>query len=331
MVRILSTCLAFAGLLCPYAMAQPVTGDLTILNYTATPSSVLSGGQVAVDFIVRNQGPGRAQLNRVDVLVDNVVQLTGGNLLVFQSPGDAQRFTASVTMPIVGTGQVRSVPVKVQIYEVGNINISNNAWERLVTVSGPSKPDIAPRTPAGWSGPIVVAATTGATATPAVLPAQTPLYVSVGLVNLGGSMPANGGGVQIQLLADEIVFFDAARPPLASGAFDQRRDAPLSGLARGRHTIKMKLDPGGFIQEANENNNEASIELVADVRCPADLNRDNQVDDVDFQRFATAYNLLVCSDPGMPAGCPADFGFDSFVDDEDFVVFVVAYDRLQCP
>lgn len=331
MDRFILNCLVLAALPLASSMAQPVTGDLTIFNYTTTPSSTLSGGQVTVDFIVQNLGPGRAQLNRIDVLVDNVVQLTGANLVVFPAPGYYLPVNDVVTMPFVAPGQVRSVPVKVQIYEVGNINTSNNSWERFVSVSGPTKPDISPKTPSGWSGPIVVAATTGATATPAVLPAQTPLYVSVGLANLGGAMPTNGGGVQIQLLADNIVFFDAARPPLASGALDQRRDVPLNGLARGRHTIKMKLDPGGFIQEANENNNEASIEVLADVRCPADLNRDNQVDDVDFQRFATAYNLLVCSDPGMAAGCPADLNFDGLVDDGDFVVFVVAYNQLVCP
>ncbi len=65
--------------------------------------------------------------------------------------------------------------------------------------------------------------------------------------------------------------------------------------------------------------------------CPADLNNDGVVDDVDFQIFAGAYNILDCTDPTMPLGCPSDLNFDSVVDDLDFQVFVVAYNEVLCP
>ena len=63
----------------------------------------------------------------------------------------------------------------------------------------------------------------------------------------------------------------------------------------------------------------------------ADFNLDTYVDDSDFVVFAEAYNLLVCTDPGMGAGCPADLNADGFVDDGDFVLFSAAYDALVCP
>jgi hypothetical protein len=65
--------------------------------------------------------------------------------------------------------------------------------------------------------------------------------------------------------------------------------------------------------------------------CPGDFNGDNQVDDADFVLFATAYNVLDCTDPTMPAGCPADLNGDDFVDDSDFVTFAAAYNELICP
>ncbi len=65
--------------------------------------------------------------------------------------------------------------------------------------------------------------------------------------------------------------------------------------------------------------------------CPGDLNGDGLVDDSDFVAFAAAYDLLLCSDPGMPPGCPADLNGDGFVDDADFVLFASAYDQLLCP
>jgi hypothetical protein len=64
--------------------------------------------------------------------------------------------------------------------------------------------------------------------------------------------------------------------------------------------------------------------------CPANLNADCGVDDLDFQIFAPAYNILDCADPEMPAGCPADLNEDGFVDDLDFQIFAVAYDGLTC-
>jgi len=66
-------------------------------------------------------------------------------------------------------------------------------------------------------------------------------------------------------------------------------------------------------------------------KCSGDLNNDGQVNDTDFVLFVAAYNLLLCSDPAMPAGCPADLNRDTFVDDADFSIFVGAYDNLICP
>lgn len=66
-------------------------------------------------------------------------------------------------------------------------------------------------------------------------------------------------------------------------------------------------------------------------QCPADLNADGLVDDTDFVLFASAYNLLLCADPAMPAGCPADLNGDTLVEDSDFVVFANAYNELICP
>lgn len=65
--------------------------------------------------------------------------------------------------------------------------------------------------------------------------------------------------------------------------------------------------------------------------CVGDLNGDTFVDDSDFVIFASAYNILDCADPSMPAGCPADLNSDGFVDDTDFVIFAAAYNELVCP
>lgn len=64
--------------------------------------------------------------------------------------------------------------------------------------------------------------------------------------------------------------------------------------------------------------------------CPADTNGDRQIDDADFVSFAGAYDMLDCSDGGMPLRCPSDLNRDGLVDDADFVLFASAYDALLC-
>jgi hypothetical protein len=65
--------------------------------------------------------------------------------------------------------------------------------------------------------------------------------------------------------------------------------------------------------------------------CAADFNSDRQVEDSDFVLFANAYDILDCSEPGMPLRCPSDINRDGMVDDADFVLFASAYDALLCP
>ncbi|MBY0113385.1 MAG: hypothetical protein K2Y21_11225 [Phycisphaerales bacterium] len=76
---------------------------------------------------------------------------------------------------------------------------------------------------------------------------------------------------------------------------------------------------------------DALFPSICPASCPADLTGDTFVDDSDFVLFASAYNILDCTDPSMPAGCPADLNNDQFVDDADFVIFAAAYNELLCP
>lgn len=71
-------------------------------------------------------------------------------------------------------------------------------------------------------------------------------------------------------------------------------------------------------------------DAVPFILCRADFNCDGGVDDTDFIGFLSAYNMLDCADPAMPAGCPADLNSDAVVDDADFTLFVQAYNRLLC-
>lgn len=73
------------------------------------------------------------------------------------------------------------------------------------------------------------------------------------------------------------------------------------------------------------------VSVVLNDTCAGDFNGDQLVNDDDFVVFASAYNILDCQDPSMPADCPADLNGDGLVDDGDFSIFVQAYDELVCP
>lgn len=62
--------------------------------------------------------------------------------------------------------------------------------------------------------------------------------------------------------------------------------------------------------------------------CPADLNGDQQVDDVDFVLFAQGYDVFDCT---LQPPCAADLNGDGVVDDIDFVLFAQGYDLFVCP
>lgn len=110
--------------------------------------------------------------------------------------------------------------------------------------------------------------------------------------------------------------------------------APADGLITLRIVNANSNDLGNYFVTLNSSCgavSSAPAALTLQACCPADLNSDNFVDDTDFVLFATAYNLLICSDPVMPVGCPSDLNADDFVDDTDFVLFASAYNELLCP
>jgi hypothetical protein len=97
---------------------------------------------------------------------------------------------------------------------------------------------------------------------------------------------------------------------------------PSKALAAGTYYIEVtRTQPFG-----------GPYVLTVKASCkPLDFTGDSIVNDTDFTVFASAYNLVACSDPAMPAGCPADVTRDGFVDDADFAFFVSAYNTVVCP
>lgn len=133
----------------------------------------------------------------------------------------------------------------------------------------------------------------------------------------------------IKDFAPDYSSFNVTIVPVAVGPFSISLDTEPNP-ARHVQWGFVTTGPCVWITDAASYGN-VVISTGAAVTCPGDLNNDGFVDDQDFVIFASAYNILDCADPGMPAGCPADLNDDTFVDDTDFVIFAAAYNELICP
>lgn len=105
----------------------------------------------------------------------------------------------------------------------------------------------------------------------------------------------------------------------------------LSGATYAANTSRS-LAPGNYVIQVSRNQPwGGKYTLQVNGSCAtSDFTGDGLVNDEDFVIFASAYNVLLCSDPAMPAGCPSDINKDGVVDDADFLFFVSAYDALVC-
>ncbi len=114
-------------------------------------------------------------------------------------------------------------------------------------------------------------------------------------------------------------------------------DAPSAGPGPTATALRLRSVPSSFdgrrVRGSVASGCGTTTPQVAVIRvlCTGDLNSDGLITDSDFELFASSYDLMVCSDPAMPADCPADFTGDGLVDDADFGRFVAAYAAMVCP
>ena len=118
------------------------------------------------------------------------------------------------------------------------------------------------------------------------------------------------------------------RSGTASGA---TTDVLFDSTNAGAAGVRNIGDANALSGSPNTGGIVARFAFTDDAFCPADLNTDGVVDDLDFQIFVLSYNILDCTDAGMALGCPGDFNFDRIVNDDDFLPFVQAYNAVLCP
>ncbi|MGD0090295.1 MAG: putative Ig domain-containing protein, partial [Planctomycetota bacterium] len=205
-----------------------------------------------VSLALTNNGNGAAGAFVVQLLVDGTVVQTAN------VPGLS--VNTNFTIPDLQVSQITATgdhTFQVNInptHTVTETNYSDNAYTRTVTIST-SLPNLTYVTPAGWSGPLVVATSTGSTqdstSTPPY-PTDAVLYAEMAIVN-NGTQDAGPFDLVLQLDSVEVQRFHA--PGLAQGAQYTQTDINLGSQARGTHSLSMLIDPGNAVVEYTKSDN----------------------------------------------------------------------------
>lgn len=128
--------------------------------------------------------------------------------------------------------------------------VSSSATVTITVVQGP--PDLAPITPVGWSGPLVVTTQQGSLTTAPTISTSDNVYVDWTFVNQGSTAIASG--FETELLLDGKVIQTWTFNGLGSGQLEQETDVPLGTLAVGSHTVTVITDDLNQVVESNKNN-----------------------------------------------------------------------------
>lgn len=220
-----------------------------------------------------------------------------GNLMVDSSPGDPFTIDATISTTITPGAAV----------DAGTISF----WG-FATVSGVTGPGYELGLGGSYTEPIL--SETGATLRYVPHAISPGAYAVVSLLDAAGN-PLATKTLDLSVSSGGEALFSMATPGtygIAADLWWTSGPLPVGGSAWVSPTVGV------------------DVSFLTFASCPADLNADQVVEDLDFVVFASAYDMLDCADPAMPLGCPADFNHDGIVEDGDFVVFAAAYDVLVC-
>lgn len=119
----------------------------------------------------------------------------------------------------------------------------------------------------------------------------------------------------------------------STGFYDQNKWYDLRTLVTLPPDVTISLlldinDVGQIVASGKRGNSPRLFVLTQRPYCPADLNGDGFVDDLDYPLFLKAYDASACPTP--PEDCPGDLNLDGVVDDSDFVLFIYSYNVTLC-
>ena len=159
----------------------------------------------------------------------------------------------------VGTGSFNVRPgytYTVQVYTYLNKSQSYSLTLQTPGNNPPppvGKPDLAPYTPSGWSGPLVVTTSSSSTTSGSTFKDTDSIYVHFAVLCSGASI---SGTFSNSLYVDGVLENTWTSSSLQEGYYTHDSSAySLGKLSAGSHTLKLVADSGNDVSESNEGNN----------------------------------------------------------------------------
>src|SRR5262249_33538698 len=125
------------------------------------------------------------------------------------------------------------------------------------TVSQMAPPDLAPYTPSGWSGPLVLTTRQGDTTTASTITTGDSVYVNWAFLNQGSTAAQGPFGVELLLDGTPVQTWSRT-VPLDPDHYVWLTDYSLGRLPAGQHTITVVADYLNQVAESDETNNTAT-------------------------------------------------------------------------
>jgi len=254
-----------------FTVAQPALSDLapytpsgwsgplvvsTQSGSTTTSSTITTANNVYIDWAFINQG--NATINttfHTELLLDGVQEHTW-----YSSPPlgpTIYAFVQNYNLGELTAGSHTITVVANYLKEVTESDDNNNTSTYTFTVTKPALPDLAPYTPAGWSGPLVVSTQAGRTTTASTITTANTIYIDWAFINQGNAPVTTT--FYVELLVDGAqVHTWSVGVPLNPNYYTHISDYSLGQLAAGAHTATVVADYTDQVTESNKNNNTAS-------------------------------------------------------------------------
>ncbi len=174
-------------------------------------------------------------------------------------------FSASISEININLGQLTAGTYTVTVIadyldQVTESNKNNNTETFTFTVIPPPLPDLAPITPSGWSGPLVVSTQSGVRTTATTVTIADSVYVNWAFTNQ--SVTAITTGFATELLLDGTEVQTWTFSGLGANGTESETDINLGELAAGTHTVTVVTDYLNQVNESDKANNTETFTLT---------------------------------------------------------------------
>ncbi len=285
----------------PSGWSGPLVVSTESGNTTAA-STITAAQTLYIDWAFLNQGT--AAINNafeIELLLDgNEVQAWSAGI-----PIGPNQFTdiTDYSLGQLAAGQHTVTVVADYLDQLTESDKTNNTETYTFTVTQPPLPDLAPYTPSGWSGPLVVSTQAGNTTTASAISAADTTYIDWAFINQGNATIANTFNTELLLDGVQVTTWNTS-PPLGPTIYTFVTDFRLGQLSAGSHTVTVVADDLDQVTESDKTNDTETYTFTVTAATPAPPT----VNPIPNQMLTGGQSVMVTASATGPAGDTLEYG-----------------------